>query len=95
MEAIVLNIKNDQDISFNGQLAAQAYDSSKGIVITVYDTEKGHWLIALTDGKDVLIKHTVIEHKDDDKLVNALGFSPATKSIFEQLNIDTTKKLDV
>lgn len=95
MELIVLNVKDGQNISFTGQVAASVLDRSANNYIAVYETKKGHWLIAFTTISDMLIRHVVIENKEVDKLIDYLGFSEATKSIYEQLGIDTTNKLDI
>jgi len=95
METITLTVSGSPDISFTGQLVAQERDPKKAIITAVYETPKGNWLLALTNDRGILFKHKIIESKSKDELIAALGFDAVAKAIYEQLDIDTTQKIDI
>ncbi|POW23578.1 hypothetical protein [Pectobacterium atrosepticum] len=88
-EEITLSIKDKQDITFNGKLACKSFNTH------IYETQKGHWLLAEGDGFGTYDKYVVIEDKDQGKLVALLGYSSQSKSIYQQLGLDITKKLEI
>jgi hypothetical protein len=95
MVKITFNVNNGPDISFCGKEIAYAHDPSNDLAYRVYETQKGHWLIAATSDENVLVQHIVVEDKSTDKLVEKLGYSDFSKSIYEQLSIDTAQHLDI
>lgn len=95
MERIVLKVEGGPDIAFNGECAAHVHDQPTDVSTAVYDTEKGHWLLAATNNRDVLLDYKVIENKSVETLTSILGHTKIAKSIYEQLGIDTTQNLDI
>lgn len=96
MEKITLKVADSQDISFEGRIVARQIDPPNGTAIEIYETAKGNWFLAIVKIKsDVLIYQKVIEDKSQSKLIEELGFRDISKSIYEEMDIDTTKKLDI
>jgi len=95
MEKIVLRVSEGQDISFTGQLAAEGLESNKGKRISLYDTEKGNWLLAVTNMNGFLLEHEVLTEKSAEQLVKLLGYTSYAKDIYAQLGFDTSNKLDI
>jgi len=95
METVFLRVKDGRDITFVGQEVAHVHDSSKDVTYRIYETEKGHWLMTATSNEDILLKHQVIENKATDVLTQTFGFSDISKSIYEQLGINTAQHLDL
>ncbi|WP_139016377.1 hypothetical protein [Pantoea agglomerans] len=95
MERIVLKVDGGADIAFNGEPVAHAHDQPTDVSTTVYDTEKGHWLLAATNDRDFLLQHKVIENKSVETLTKILGHTQVAKSLYDQLGIDTTQNLDI
>ncbi|EKC7002261.1 hypothetical protein RA241_000774 [Cronobacter sakazakii] len=95
MERIILKVNGGPDIAFNGECVAHAHDQPTDVSSTIYETEKGHWLLAATNNHDVLVKHKVIENKSVEDLTEILGYTAVAKSLYAQLGIDTTNNLDI
>ncbi|MDU4943778.1 MAG: hypothetical protein E6X23_19930 [Mixta calida] len=95
MEKIFLRVKDGRDITFVGQEVAHEYDPSNDVAYRIYETEKGHWLMTATSNEDILLQHKIIENKSTDVLTQTFGFSDITKSLYEQLGIDTAQHLDL
>lgn len=94
MEQILLKVKDGQDISFLGQEVAYGYNDVNDLAIRIYETEKGNWIITATSNEGYLVDHQVVKNKSISELVAILQYTDMAKSIYEQLNIETTKKLD-
>lgn len=96
MEKIVLKVDRNPDLSFTGDSVARGRSHQKGTTTTVYETAKGHWLLAETnDRTNLLTRHVVIENKSEEKLIETLGFDDVAKAIYSQLHIDTSDQLDI
>jgi len=95
MEKIFLNVNGGRDITFIGQQVAHEHDPEYDVATAVYETEKGNWVITYTTASNDLIRHIVIKNKSQDELIEALGFSDLSKSIYQQLGIDTAQNIDI
>lgn len=95
MENIILKVSGKPNLSFHGVLVAEARNAAKGLTKRVFETAKGHWMIAEIDDNDILFNYIVIDNKSTEELVKKLGFDSVAKSIYSQLKIDTTDKLDI
>ncbi|WP_313018865.1 hypothetical protein [Atlantibacter hermannii] len=95
MQNIILKVDGQPDISFIGDLVAEEVDPNNGGHTKVFATEKGHWLVAMTNMREILIQHKVINNQSHDELISTLGFSNLAKSIYQQLGINTAKNLDI
>lgn len=94
MEQILMKVKDGQDISFVGQEVAHGYNDINDLAIRIYETEKGNWIITATSNEGYLVDHQVVNNKSVSDLVAILQYTEMAKSIYEQLNIQATKKLD-
>lgn len=94
MEQVLLKVKDGQDISFVGQEVAYVYNDVNDVSIRIYETEKGNWVTTATSNEGYLLHHQVVKNKSVSDLVAIFEYSDLAKSIYEQLNIETTKKLD-
>lgn len=95
MEQVLLKVKDGQDISFVGQEVAYGYNDTNDLAIRIYETEKSNWIITATSNEGYLVDHQVVKDKSVSDLVAILKYTDMAKSIYEQLNIQSTKKLDV
>lgn len=89
-DTIVLSIPNSENISFKGKIVAQV--KIKNLV--VYETEKGHWFVAIVQS-NTCFKHNIVNNKDEDELKSLLGMDSDAKNIYSQLGINIVKKLDI
>ncbi|MFD3227092.1 hypothetical protein [Rahnella aceris] len=95
METVTLKVNGNPDLSFTGQMMARERDPQTGITSVVYETPKGNWLVARINLSSILIDYKVIEEKSEKALIEYLGFDNIAKAIYEQLDIDTTNKMDI
>lgn len=94
MEQVLLKVKDGQDISFVGQEVAYGYNNGSDVAVRIYETEKGNWVTTATSKEGYLLDHQVVKNKSVSDLVAILKYTDLAKSIYAQLNIEITKKLD-
>lgn len=94
MEQILVKVKDGQDISFVGQEVAYGYNDGNDVAIRIYETEKGNWITTATSSEGYLLDHQVVKNKSVSDLVAILEYTDWAKSIYDQLGIEVTKKLD-
>ncbi|HHQ6546539.1 TPA: hypothetical protein ACSTJE_001497 [Serratia fonticola] len=95
MEKIIFKVNNNPDIAFVGKEVAYEHDKGKDVAYRMYETQKGGWFFAAITNKNILLNHMVFESKSTEELVKFLGYTDLAKSIYSQLDIDTTKNLDI
>ncbi len=95
MEKVEFKVKNGRDIAFIGQEVAHEYDSTQDVAYRIYETEKGNWLFTASSNDGFLLQQQVFKNKSIEELVKFFGFTDIAKSIYQQLDIDTTQNLDV
>lgn len=95
MENIVLTVAGQPDLSFKGVGVAGESDRNTGQIVRVFETEKGHWLIAVFAASGSLKNHKVIMNKNEAELIKELGFSEVSKMLYKQMGVSYTQKLDV
>lgn len=95
MENITLKIVGKPDLSFVGTLAAHTDIAGSNDKFLVFETSKGHWLVARVNAFKELQSYKVIENKDEKELINNLNYTDEAKNLYRQLDIEYTNKLDI
>lgn len=95
MDKITLKVEDKPDVSFTGVHVANTDISNSNDTLIVFETSKGHWLVARMDIYNNLQGYKIIENKNEKDLIANLQYTDSAKNIYSQLNIDYTNKLDI
>lgn len=95
MENITLRVEGKPDVSFTGKLVANVDLSNAHDKLAVFETAKNHWFIARMDRYGYLRSHTLIENKDESKLIEHLKYTDDAKVLYRQMGVNYTQQLDI
>ncbi|EKY1941914.1 hypothetical protein RA231_000284 [Cronobacter turicensis] len=95
MEQIEFKVKGGRDIAFVGEEVAYEHDQDQDVAYRIYVTEKGNWFFAATSNEGFLLHQKVFNNKSTEELVAFFGYSDIAKSLYQQLGVDTTQRLDI
>jgi hypothetical protein len=95
VEKIEFKVKNGRDIAFVGKEVAYEHDPVQDVAYRIYETEKGNWIFVASSNEGYLLQQQVFKNKSIEELVKFFGFTDIAKSIYQQLDIDTTQNLDI